>query len=545
MNKTTRLRRFALLFLAFVAAACSGCAPAEFGDVIISTPHESAPLARVLTFDTTRPAIPVVSISDGERTWTLSAPEAPQTSHALPVVGLRSDTRHTVTIALRDEAGNEYASAVAVFETLPLPSSKIEFPPIDVALSNPSRMEPGMTIFSVIRWLVESEDLDYGLLVVVDEEGEIVWYYEAPHRIVDVRRTPRGTLLYQHNEGIAEIDMLGNEIAHWYASGLWDGPPNDPLVTVDTDVFHHQAIELPSGDILTLGTEARQFDDYPSSVRDANAPRETAHLIGDVVVQFRRDGSIARDWKLLDVLDPYRLSYDSLGSFWDREGYEFIEGGTRDWSHGNGVIADPRDDSVIVTLRHQDAAVKIDGDGRLVWILGDPAGWSEQFRPFLLQPEGEVQWPYHLHAPQITSDGNLMVFDNGNFRAVPPARPVPHAQNYSRAVEYAIDEDAMTVRQVWSYGGPGSDKFYTPFLGDADRLPITGNVLISDGGRLVDENGVATNNVIGGRKWARLLEVTGGENPAAVFELIIDHGEDVSEISGWTIYQADRIPSLR
>jgi len=276
-----------------------------------------------------------------------------------------------------------------------------------------------------------------------------------------------------------------------------------------------------------------------------NAPRNTIHVVGDVVVQFRRDGSIAREWKLLDVLDPYRLSYDSLGSFWNRSGYEFIEGGTSDWSHGNGVVTDPRDDGIVITLRHQDAAVKLNRDGQLVWILGDPAGWSESFQPYLLRPEGELEWPYHLHAPQITADGNLMVFDNGNFRAIPPARPVAHADNYSRAVEYAIDEETMTVRQVWAYGGPGGDMFYVPFLGDADRLPITGNVLINAGGHLVDADGVPTNNVIAARKWARLFEVTGGENPETVFELVLDHGEDVSEISGWTIYQADRIPSLR
>ena len=540
----------ALLLLVSSSVACSGPGPEGVSNVVVSTPHDSAPLARLLTFATDQPAIPVVTISDGAREWTLATPEIARTSHELPVVGLRAGTRHTINISLLDEGGNAPPQPnAAVFDTPPLPPSSVDFPPIETTVSDPQRMEPGMTLFSVIRWLPDAEDLDNGLLMIVDEEGAVVWYYRSPHRIVDVRQTARGTIIYQYNEAVVEIDLLGNEIAHWYASGLWNGPPDDPPddppVTVATDVFHHQAIELPSGDILALSTEAREYDDYPTSVTDADAPRAPAHLIGDVAVQFRRDGSIAREWKLLDVLDPYRLSYGSLGSFWDREGYEFIEAGTRDWSHGNGLIADPSDGSVILTLRHQDAAVKVDRDGSLVWILGDPTGWSERFQPYLLQPEGKVEWPYHLHAPQITEDGNLMVFDNGNFRALPPERPVPHPQNYSRAVEYAIDEDAMTVRQVWTYGGPGSEMFYTPFLGDADRLPLTGNVLITDGGRLVNADGVPTNDVIGGRKWARMVEVTGGESPEKVFEIVMDHGEDVSEITGWTVYQADRIPTLR
>jgi hypothetical protein len=317
------------------------------------------------------------------------------------------------------------------------------------------------------------------------------------------------------------------------------------LIPVATDVFHHQAIEMADGTILALGTEAREYDNYPTSVTDPDAPRATAWVVGDHVVQFRRDGSIVREWSLLDALDPYRMSYDSLGGFWNREGYEFIEQGTRDWSHGNGVIPDPRDDGIIVTLRHQDAVVKLSGDGDLVWILGDPTGWNERFQPYLLQPEGEVEWPYHLHAPQITPDGNVMVFDNGNFRAVPPDPPMPHADNYSRAVEYAVDQDAMTVRQVWSYGGPGEDSFYSAFLGDADRLPQTGNVLIVDGGHIIGPDGLPTNDVIGGRKWGRLLEVTGGDDPEVVFELVMNHGESVERITGWTIYQATRIPSLR
>ncbi len=546
MNKTSSPRYLALFLLAWTVVACAGGAPALVGDVVVSTPHDSTPLSRLLTFTTNRPVVPEVTLSDGIDEWTVRSTGTPATNHAVALVGLRAGAEHVVGVALRDEAGEVHAGAAeTAFETLPLPSSVTDFPPIEVTVSDPSRMEPGMTLFSSIRWFPQAEDLAFGLLVIVDEEGEVVWYHEAPHRIVDVRRTERDTILYQYNEGIVEIDLLGNEIAHWYASGLWDGPPSDPVLTVDTDVFHHQAIELPSGDILTLGTEAREYDDYPTSVSDPNAGRERTHVIGDVAVQFRRDGSIVREWRLLDVLDPYRLSYDSLGRFWDREGYEFIETGTRDWSHANGVIADPRDGGVILTLRHQDAVVKIDANGELAWILGDPAGWSERFRPYLLQPQGELEWPYHLHAPQLTADGNLMVFDNGNFRALPPEEPVPHADNYSRAVEYAIDEEAMTVSQAWSYGGPGSDMFYSPFLGDADRLSITGNVLIADGGRLVDEDGVPTNNVIAGRKWARLLEVTGDASPVTVFELIINHGEDVSQISGWTIYQADRIPSLR
>jgi arylsulfate sulfotransferase len=133
-----------------------------------------------------------------------------------------------------------------------------------------------------------------------------------------------------------------------------------------------------------------------------------------------------------------------------------------------------------------------------------------------------------------------MVFDNGNYRAQPPAPPVQPADSYSRAVEFEIDEEAMTVRQVWSYGGPGSEHFYSAFVSDADRLPDTGNVLITEGGRLLDADGVPSNLVVPSRKISRIFEVTGGERPQKVFEVVID----TVTPPGWAIYQADRIPRL-
>ena len=70
-----------------------------------------------------------------------------------------------------------------------------------------------------------------------------------------------------------------------------------------------------------------------------------------------------------------------------------------------------------------------------------------------------------------TRRGTLLLFDNGVSRARPFQPPVPPAEAWSRAVELAVDEQAGTVSQVWSYGGPGTDRFLTPFLSEADELP--------------------------------------------------------------------------
>jgi len=66
-------------------------------------------------------------------------------------------------------------------------------------------------------------------------------------------------------------------------------------------------------------------------------------------------------------------------------------------------------------------------------------------------------------------------------------------------------------------------------------------VLITEGGRLLDADGVPSNLVVPSRKVSRIFEVTGGEIPEKVFEIVIDTGLP----PGWGIYRADRLASLQ
>lgn len=62
-----------------------------------------------------------------------------------------------------------------------------------------------------------------------------------------------------------------------------------------------------------------------------------------------------------------------------------------DWCHANAVSHDPRDDSLLVSLRHQDCIIKIDRrSGDLVWILGDPGNWRAPWSDSLLRPVGDL-----------------------------------------------------------------------------------------------------------------------------------------------------------
>jgi arylsulfate sulfotransferase len=260
--------------------------------------------------------------------------------------------------------------------------------------------------------------------------------------------------------------------------------------------------------------------------------------MGDVVVAFRRDGTVVQEWSLLDILDPYRISYDSLDPDWK---LVYGEEETTDWSHGNAVVVDPADGGIVVSLRNQDAVVKFSRDaGELVWILGPHGRWEAPWSDALLTPTTQssgdrgspFEWSYHQHAPMFMPDGAVLLFDNGNGRAIPPDPELDTEERYSRAVEYRIDEATRAVTQTWAYGGP-DDPWYSGALGDADLLPATGNVLVVDGFEMLPDDS----------RYARLFEVTRDDPAQVVWEVEI-RDETGDPPLNWTVYRAERLPSV-
>lgn len=541
---------FSICALILPNAGCDNASTPTFtaDPVITKNPNTAVPLAAIVSTETNEPTIIDIQVGDGNRQWKIPTPTNYSLSHSLVVLGLKPDRQHLVTVTARNEAGKSTTPSQLKFTTPPLPD---DFPELEVLVSNPEKMEPGITLFALMRW-PDGEDTDdeYGLAVAVDEQGNVVWYRRGDHLFEDASRSSSGRLLtlVGYNR-LEESDMLGNVVTSWHAAEHPNQDANELVpagsIPVATETFHHDIQQMPSGNFLVLSTEMRQIDDYPTSVEDAESATAPANVIGDVVVEFSRDGSIVNEWKLMDLLDVQRLGYESLGGIWDIWAYEDVEGGTRDWSHGNSVFYHTETDSVLVSLRHQEAVISFSrANGELNWILGTHDGWQDPWKQYLLTPEGdEFEWQFHQHAAEITADGSLILFDNGNFRAFPASVAATVETSYSRAVEYQIDATSKTVRQTWSYGNPESDVFYSPFISEADRLPTTGNVLITDGGRIRDEQGRPSDQIVGGEHWARIVEVTHSDQPEKVFELVVDARTDNDSI-GWAVYRSERLPSL-
>ena len=82
----------------------------------------------------------------------------------------------------------------------------------------------------------------------------------------------------------------------------------------------------------------------------------------------------------------------------------------------------------------------------------------------------------HQHSPVELANGNILVFDNGNYRT-------GVSTPYTRIVEI----NPLTKAIEWQYADTPRSSFYCPFMGNAQRL-WNGNTHITDAasGRLFE-----------------------------------------------------------
>ena len=160
---------------------------------------------------------------------------------------------------------------------------------------------------------------------------------------------------------------------------------------------------------------------------------------------------------------------------------------------------------------------------------------------------GDLLWPGYQHYPRMTEAGTVILFDNRAWGgAMPYESPLPVHENFSRGVEYAVDEEAMTVRQVWTSGDEqGEDPCFSNAMSDAWRLPQTDNRLLIFAFCLPLIEGVSHDSMDETKRSAgdlpyggRIVEYAGDE---VVFRADI---EDANDLIQWEVYGGFRNPGL-
>ena len=260
-----------------------------------------------------------------------------------------------------------------------------------------------------------------------------MWYREVMGGLGDFQLQPNGHLTASYSSApFQEWDALGNLVRQWAASGC---------DSTDT----HELRLLGPGEALLLGLRSRTFD-----LTRFDGPAD-ATVIGSVLQRIRADGSVAFEW---DSFDHYAL--DEADDFV----WQSPASGSYDFTHSNAIEILP-DGDYLLSTRHLSEITRIEGaTGEIRWRMGK--GKRNQFT-FVNDPKDGF---WNMHGVRRLPNGHLIFIDNGNGH-IPPS---------SRAVEYEIDEEAMTATLVWSYE-PGTASCC---MGFAQRL-ANGNTLVTLG----------------------------------------------------------------
>ncbi len=418
-----------------------------------------------------------------------------RTDHEVPILGLYPDRRNTILFTGVTRDGRRFEREVTV-RTAKLPKL---YPNVVVDRFIEDAIAPGMTFLHLGHY---DHEMNFTPLpTALDSYGNVRWYYTGEIGHV-MKQLDNGNLLIQDENTLKEIDMLGNYVA---------------TRAVVPSGIHHDIACMDNGNILVLSTAPGSFED-------------------GVVEVDGETGALLRGWDFRAILDPTRPPQPRN-----------LE--AADWLHLNGIDYSAPDDTFIVSGRDQSAVVKVDVDtGAVRWILGNHAHWEYPLTEKLLTPVGEdFHWQWGQHAPMVhpRDPQRILIYDNGNERSY--TDPVSPAENYSRAVEFEIDQQRMEVRQVWEYGRELGSQTFTPFIGDANYLE-NGNRLITFGGitrdlrgepvELFDFEHQRLNEM---KISARIVEVT-GESPAReVLRFTIEDTNPDSYV-GYRSYQAERYP---
>ena len=474
-------------------------------------PYGIAPLTAVIRnggYTVTDVSVRIVPKEGGQEIAYKVSDTQVRTHGGIPVFGLYPDWRNTVEVSYTktSEGKSErvekeaykiyagpaniatagYAGVKSVFPKAKVRKMSKEFEDRLYLINNMIAATPN-PMGGALEWNRYPQNAIY------DTKGELRWYME-PSRIYDpdnvykagimmgFRQNNDGAFTWGYGQRYVKYDLMGREV---FNRRLPDGYAD----------FSHAMDPMQNGNYLVR----------VASSDHVRPDGKHVHTVRDVIIEVDPNGQVVDEWRLWDILDPYRdtvlqgavclnidasqagktLSAEELARMDQNDKFGDIvgSGAGRNWVHVNSVDYDPTDDSIIISSRHQ-GIVKIGRDKKIKWILASPEGWKKGWAEKVLTPvdakgnkikcegskcEGDFDWSWTQHTAwriDSKSDKNviyLSVFDNGDARGM--EQPALPTMKYSRAVVYKIDQKKMTVEQIWEVGKDLGYPFFCPVTG--------------------------------------------------------------------------------
>ncbi|NNF47114.1 MAG: thioredoxin [Desulfofustis sp.] len=307
-------------------------------------------------------------------------------------------------------------------------------------------------------------------LVQVDWDGNIVWKFDQYEYIEDPGEDPQW-MARQHHDYQREGNPVG-----YYVPGM------DPKVD--------------SGTTLILSHKNL----YNKEITDKK-------LLDDVIIEVDWNGDIIWEWILSEHFDEFDFSEEAKNILFRDPNFRAAGGGMGDWMHVNSMSAlgpnrfyDAGDErfhpeNIIWDARETNiTAITDKQSGKIVWSVGPDYNTSPELKEL-----GWIIGQHHAHMiPQgLPGEGNILVFDNGGwagYGAPNPGAPTG-AKNALRDFSRVLEFDPVTLKIIWQYTPTeagylqpvDANRFYSPFISSAQRLP-NGNTLITEGsgGRIIE-----------------------------------------------------------
>ena len=174
-------------------------------------------------------------------------------------------------------------------------------------------------------------------------------------------------------------------------------------------------------------------------------PDTTSYFESTILEVDSSDGRVLKTFNMAQIIRAAMVAGGDDPS-------QFVFPTPTDWFHNNGAAYNRADDSLIVSSR-ENFVICIDYETKAIkWILGDPTKKWYQFpslRKFALTLAPGSLPPIGQHAPSITYDQNLLVFDNGQTSIF--QNPPGEQRNYASPRKYSLDLVAKVATEVWNF----------------------------------------------------------------------------------------------
>lgn len=280
-----------------------------------------------------------------------------------------------------------------------------------------------------------------GHFFMTDNSGEPIYIKNFNNNIVllNLKLQENGLLSYFYNMKFYLMDKNFSLVDSFACVG-------------DYLIDFHDFLILPNNHALLIGNDKRIVD---MSVLVPGGQKE-ALVIGSVIQELDENKGVVFQW---NSFDHFKIT--------DIVSEENLIQSTINVCHMNSICQD-NDGNYITSNRDLDELTKIDRKtGNIIWRMGGSFCKNNQFT-FINDTVDGVYGFSHQHSVSVLSNGNILLFDNGNKKP----------KQYSRALELKIDENNKTAEKVWEF--LDFPIIFSNTMGNVQRLP-NGNTLIGWG----------------------------------------------------------------